>query len=283
MFPVVAAHMNHNLPRLFNHEKDLQHISDALSGLRGALTSEMTKQHFESIINCTVFLIIYGWIYMEGDLSGDIDIAVCFGQTTDHFHGLKDCMMVAQDVFRQTKWSRIFLYSPKINLERYLIQFQPMAEKLEDVFTHCLSCGLGSKVPVNACNDNISAMRRILIPLAVICISSPDIELTGLMPDLHRYLFTWPTSGRTSTKGFILQVGEGNLVSLTILLYYYAAILRVYNEKIWWMRDAATTMFNKLRSKLGGHCSRCTDIPLSLLAHPKQQEVTPYNLANCEQ
>ncbi len=284
MFLVAGAHMKFMNRNLFAHQtnctNDLQYISSALSGLRSALTSEMTVANFESIINCTILLIHYAWACMENDLNGDIDIAMNFSRTSDHFHGLKDCMFVAHEVFRHTKWALVLLYSPRINLERYLMQSQSMADKLENVFLHCLSCGLGIKVSVNACDDNISAIKRLIIPLSVICMSSPDIESTGLMSDLYRYLFTWPPSGRTSTKGFILKVGEGNLVSLTILLYYYAAILRVYSEKIWWMRDGATMMFNKLRAKLGGRCSRCTDIPLSLLALPERHEDVPYDLKN---
>jgi len=151
LFLVAAAHMNHNLPAYQrNRKNDVQYVSGALSGLRRALTSEMTITNFESIISCSTLLIHYAWAYIEDDLNGDIDLAVCFSQTSDHFLGLKDCIIVAHDVFRQTKWAMVLLYSPKINLERYLIQSQSMADKLEDVFLHCLSCGLGSNLPVNA-------------------------------------------------------------------------------------------------------------------------------------
>jgi hypothetical protein len=207
---------------------------------------------------------------MGHDLNADTDIAVCFSQTADHFHGLKDCIIEARDFFIQTKWAKVLLYSPKVNMERYLRESQPTADKLEQVFLHCLDCGLGTTVAGNKSYNNISAMRRLSLVLSVICTSSPDIELSGLLPDIYRYLFTWPTSGKATTKGFILQVAEGNPVSLTILLYYYAAILRVYTERIWWMRDGATAMFNTLREKLSGRCSRCTDIPIALLALPEQ-------------
>lgn len=273
MFLVTRAHMHHYSPtHKRNPMNDLQYVSNALSGLRGALNSEITVAKFESIITCTILLGHYAWTCMEKDINGDLDLAMNYNRTADHFHGLKDCMVIAQDVFKKTKWSLILLYSPRINLERYLMRSPSMADKLEDIFLHCLSCGLGSNVSVDACDVNFSAIKRLIIPLSVICISSPDVQSTGLLPDIYRYLFTWPTSGRQSTKGFILKVGEGNLVSLTILLYYYAAILRVYSENIWWMRDGARIMFNHLRAKLSGRCSRCTDIPMSLLALPKQQE-----------
>ena len=230
----------------------------------------MTAANFESIISCAILLVHYVWLHLEMDLNGDIDIAVCFRQISDHFHGLKDCIIVAHDVFTHTKWAKVLLYSPRINLERCLIVSQPMSDKLENIFLHCVSCRIGAKSAGNCSENNLSAIRRLTIVLNVICISSPDIESSGLLPDIYRYLFTWPTSGRMSTKGFILQVCEGNPASLTILLYYYAAILRVYTDKIWWMKDGATKMFNKLRSKLEGHCSRCIDIPLALLAVPEQ-------------
>jgi hypothetical protein len=243
----------------------------------------MTSENLESIISCTTLLIHYAWSHMEQDLNADIDIAVCFSQTADHFLGLKDCMFVAQGVFSQTKWSRVLLYSPRVNLERLLIKSQSLTEKLDNIFLHCIHCGLGTMDPDNTSVNNISAIKRLMIVLKVICISSSDIESTGLLPDIYRYLFTWPSSGRSSTKGLILQVGEGNPVSLTILLYYYAAILRVYTEKIWWMKDGATAMFNRLRSKLGGHCAQCIEIPLSVLAPLDKRDTTALTLGSCEQ
>ncbi len=273
MFLVTRAHM-HNYPTTnkSNLMNDLQYVSNALSGLRSALNSEMTVANFESIIACTILLVHYTWTCMEKDITGDIDLAMNYNRTADHFHGLKDYMYIAQEVFKQSKCSLILVYSPRINLERYLMRSPSTVDKLEDIFLHCLSCGLGSNGSVDACDVNFPAIKRLIIPLSVICISSPGVESTGLLPDLYRYLFTWPTSGRGSTKGFILKVGEGNWVSLTILLHYYAAILRVYTENIWWMRDGATIMFYQLRAKLSGRCSRCTDIPVSLLAIPKQQQ-----------
>jgi hypothetical protein len=265
---VAAAHINSGIPAGDSGRKDtLQNFSLALSGLRNSLTMEMTIGNMESIISCTILLIHYSWTCMDQDLDTDIDIAVSFRQTVDHFHGLKDCIVIAQDVFVQTEWAKALLFSPKIKLERMLMQSQDTANKLEDMFLHCLYCGLGTKKPDNASNDNISALSRLILPMSVLLIYLPDLESSGAVPEMHRYLFTWPT---ICTKGFVLQVSEGNPASLTILLYYYAAILRIYSDKIWWMRDGATFMFNKLRSKLSGYCDRCVDIPLALFAPPEE-------------
>jgi hypothetical protein len=265
---VTAAHLDHLLPcPRQSRETDLQHISNALSGLRNALTLDMTIANFESIISCTTLLIHYAWICIGQDQNADVDIPASFGQISDHSRGLKDCVVVARNIFEKTQWATVLRHSPKIILERYAGESQSIANKFRDAFGHCLFCGLGTRMPANASNDNVDALTRLIIPMTVICLTSPDIESSGLMPDIYRYLFTWPTK---CTKGYIQQVDEGNPVSLIILLFYYAAILRVDTERIWWMRDGASRMFNKLRSMFSGQCSRCIEIPLALLAVPKQ-------------
>jgi len=270
---VAAAHINSNLPAGHTGRKDtLQNFSRALSGLRSALTTEMTIGNFETIISCTLLLIHYSWACIEHDLETDIDIAMSFRQIFDHFHGLKDCLVIAQDVFVQTYWAKTLLYSPKIKLERVLMESHEMAEKLEDVFLRCLYCGLGTKKPANASNDNINALSRLIPPLSIILVTLPNFESSEVVPDIHRYLFTWPP---LCTKGFVLQVSEGNPASLTILLYYYAAILRTYSEKVWWMRDGAKFMFHKLQSKLSGYCARCVEIPLGLFTRPEDYQFVP--------
>src|ERR1035438_4709836 len=132
---VAAAHINSNLPAGHSGRRDtLQNFSRALSGLRSALATEMTIGNFESIVSCTLLLIHYSWACMEHDIETDIDIAMSFRQTFDYFYGLKDCLVIAQDVFVQTYWAKTLLYSPKIKLERVLMESHEMAEKLEDVF-----------------------------------------------------------------------------------------------------------------------------------------------------
>jgi hypothetical protein len=83
----------------------------------------------------------------------------------------------------------------------------------------------------------------------------PDIEGSGYSSDILRYLFTWPA---LCTNGFVQQVKEENMASLTMLFYYYSAILGVYSERIWWMRDRAIFMWRALNEKLKGSCERCT-------------------------
>jgi hypothetical protein len=263
---VAAAHINHNLPEDDPRRRNaLHHFSIALSGLRIALATEITVTSFECIISCTVLLIHYSWTStwtcIDSQLSGGLNLGMAFRQIVSHLHGLKDCLVVTHDLFLKTQWAAIMMYSPKAGLARFLLESGRKADELEAIFGHTVFCGLGTKIPANASADNAMALTRLVIPMSVICLNLPDFKESRIKSDVYRYLFTWPTM---CTKGFVQQVNEGNLTSLTILLYYYAAIVSVYSEKIWWMRDGATYMYRTLRSKLDGCCDRCTSKPLAL-------------------
>jgi hypothetical protein len=269
---VAAAHINHNLPEDDPRRRNaLHHFSIALSGLRTALATEITVSSFECIISCTVLLIHYSWTStwtcIDSQLNGGFDLGMAFRQIVSHLHGLKDCLVVTYDLFLKTEWAAIMKYSPKASLARCLLESGRKPDELEAIFAHTVFCGLGTKIPANASADNAMALTRLVIPMSVICLNLPDFKESRIKSDVYRYLFTWPTM---CTKGFVQQVNEGNLASLTILLYYYAAIVSVYSEKIWWMRDGATYMYRTLRSKLDGCCDRCTTKPLDLFGFSQQ-------------
>lgn len=70
------------------------------------------------------------------------------------------------------------------------------------------------------------------------------------------------------------QIRDGNLTSLTLLMIYYAAILRVCSEKIWFMRDKAMFMYMSLRERLEGRCAKCLE-PILLLYDSNAAESYP--------
>jgi hypothetical protein len=259
---VASSHINYYLPNDHPDRRPvLHHFANALSGLRVALAEEITATTFESIIGCSILLIHYSWTYVDAGPNDELDIGYLFRETVALLHGLKDCVVAAQDVFHQTKWSKVLMYSPRLNLERYIRESKGNNPMFSDMFHHCLFCGLGTKCTDGASADNMSAASRLLIPLQALKLSLPDFHGSDVASDVLRYLFTWPT---LCTKGYVQQVKENNPTSLTILLYYYSAIVSVLSDKIWWMRDRAIFMFNILRSRLEGQCDECTGPAIAL-------------------
>jgi hypothetical protein len=171
--------------------------------------------------------------------------------------GVKECVLTGQDFMGTSEWWSVISYSPKVNLERYVRELA--GEESENVhnnmFHHFIFCGQGTRDPKGTSADNLSAASRLAIALRVIYLTMPDIEGSGYLSDIFRYLFTWPA---LCTNGFVQQVKEENMASLTMLFYYYSAILAVYSERIWWMRDRAIFMWRALNEKLKGRCERCT-------------------------
>jgi len=134
----------------------------------------------------------------------------------------------------------------------------PTKSKLTKTLTlyhHCMMCGLGTKRASGASPDNTHAIQKLLIVLRAIELSPQNIEESPVFHDIIRYLFTWPLQ---CTKGFMEHVESQEPVSMTALLYYYAAAASVSKGRVWWMQDRARGIYEVLRARLAGRCAECT-------------------------
>lgn len=155
-----------------------------------------------------------------------------------------------------TEWGPVLKYRPTANLERYSRESGVDDDEFARLFTHFIFCGQGTRIKQNSTADNLNAAKRLMIPLHAMFAAWPDVKATGYTSDILRYLFTWPSF---CTAGFVQQVKDGNMTSLTILFYYYSAILGMYSDKIWYMKDRSMYMHNALRKILQGRCDKCTE------------------------
>jgi len=259
---VASAHLNYTLPK--DHPARLpvlHHFASALSGLRLALAEEINASNVESIIGCSILLAYYSWSRTEWDSTVETDVTIPFLEILAFLQGIKDCVLVVYSIWSIAGWSKVMTYRPKIAMQRYVLQSQGQAGKCRILFDHCLHCGLRTIDDGNASDDNVKAMDRLILAFEVIKISHPDLKGSGCFHDVVRYLFTWPTF---CTRGFAQQVKERNPVSMTILLYYYAAIVYVFPDEIWWAKERAQLMFDGLRLELEGRCDICTGPAIDL-------------------
>lgn len=265
---VASSHINHYLPKDHpNRRPVLHHFGVAIAGLRKAVSEGINGNNFDSIISCSLLLIHYSWTYIDSDLSDDREISFLFRDTFALFYGLKECVVTVQSLFTETaKWAKTLKYKPRKALEQYVYTAQHESNRWDAIFEHCLFCEEGTNCSYGASADNVSAASRLILLLRAIDIVYADINESGILPDMLRYLFTWPT---LCTKGFIQQTQENNPTSLKILFYYYAAILSIYSDEIWWMRDRARLMYDMLWLKLSGRCAECTGPAVSLVERQK--------------
>lgn len=271
---IAAAHINYHLPRNDPSRRPvLQHFGNALSGLRLALAEELTLQSLDDIISCSLLLMQYSWVYMEISPLDSLNIADMFCDTVLLFNGLKSCVVASHGLFtyRDSAWSGVLGYSPRISLEEYNRIHKSRERPFFKRIHHHTFCGLGTHDPKCCSSDNVNAMQRLSIVLCAIEIAGRDLEGAGIAGDVYRYLMTWPPF---CTTGFLEQLRENNPTSLCILLYYFAAIVRVSNDRIWWMRDRALYMYTLLKQRLQGRCELCTGPAIELVGNMEKAVVS---------
>lgn len=258
---VAAAHINHYLPPNHADRRPVLHyFSRALSNLQNALSQEIaspdkTADAFDAILGCSFLISQYCLTQIQDGPTRWLKVVNTFQHDVSLSQSLKSIVVACQDVATEGEWWKILSYSPKANLERYIREEVNLKrDPFSDLFMHCLFCGQGTRDPEGASADNLNAASRLGIPLTVIYMTLPNVEASGYASDISRFLFTWPSF---CTRGYMQQIKEGNMTALTILLCYYAAILRMCSGKTWFMRDRAMFMYSALREQLEGKCARC--------------------------
>lgn len=252
---MAAAHINHYLPTNDPQRRPvLHHFGNAISGLRNVVAQELTPRSFDIIMSCSILLILYSWAYIEVRFENTLEVADLFQDTLTLFYSLKDCVVSGKILLEKSRWHEVFSYSPRVALEDYVRTHRTKGDDFYQRINHSTLCGLGTYDPECSSPDNLNSMSRLSLVLCAVRIAASDLEGSGVADDIYRYLLTWPPF---CTKGFVQQVKENNPTSLCILLYYYAAIVGIQSEKIWWMRDRALFMYTMLREKLEGRCDNC--------------------------
>ncbi|KAK0109947.1 hypothetical protein ONS95_002614 [Cadophora gregata] len=254
-----SAHINSSLPKKDPTRRPvLNHFANAVSGLRAALNERITAQSFDSIVGCSFLLVHYSWAAEESD-----------PHVTHHFHeivglinGTKNCVVEGQDLLQGSALYEVFRHRPGLKLEKF-IEESPMrgSTRTSALFNHCMMCGLGTKGVSGASPDNTHAIQKLVTVLRAIELSQPNVEVTPVLHDIIRYLFTWPLQ---CTKGFMEHIDAQEPASMTALLYYYAAAASVSLGRVWWMQDRARVIYAFLKASLVGRCAECTNPAIAL-------------------
>ncbi|PVH89005.1 hypothetical protein DL98DRAFT_160262 [Cadophora sp. DSE1049] len=253
-----SAHVNSSLPENHpNRRPVLIHFANAISGLRAALNERITAQSFDSIVGCSFLLVHYSWAAEDTDP----EITHHFREIVGLINGTKNCVVEGQDLLQGSALYEVFRHRPGVKLEKFIEDSPTRSTKTSALFHHCTMCGQGTKRASGASPDNTYAVQKLQTVLQAIELSHPNVEDSPVFHDVIRYLFTWPLQ---CTKGFMEHVESQEPVSMTALLYYYAAASSVSLGRVWWMQDRARVIYSALKARLGGRCAECTDPAVAL-------------------
>lgn len=256
---LTASHLEHLQPQNHRYRPMIfEHLSQALPGLRIALDTVPGTQNGlgDALMACSCLLLQYSW---ESPVSGGSWSADYDDEGWETLLGLYSGVRNIVFTFWELKhggscFTPWLIYSPKTSIEQYFID-QPIPPDLEACFHHVLTCNKIS----NDLETDFAACQYAADGLIVIWralkLGLPALETSDIYLDTARFLFTWPN---LHPAGLLNLTASKRVRAQVILLYYFAAVIRLRSERFWWMRRRAVYMFDSIFDRLKDKCDVCT-------------------------
>jgi len=231
----------------------LEHFSQAISGFNAALSGSITEDNAYTLLACSILILQYSWACPEltgREANNAIDFG--FGNLLGLYSGMRQLALVILAINDPYIYSFMF-YRPIHEIMRYSENTNVPLE-LEGFFTHCCQCPKWSGAEGGNFRTRMDAARRLIPILSALKLGHAELEASGLMLDVSRYLFALPF---LSSDEFVQLLRNDDEPSLVILLYYYALVLRLLSGKFWWMRERSAHLCQWLLARLGNRCDKC--------------------------
>jgi hypothetical protein len=255
IFLVTASHLHHLHPDDPRYQNAvLEHFSNVLPCFRAALdTFSGNTDHADALMACAILLVQYSWTFMSPDTTAEPNTDAWLTML-GLYSGLTSVVLSFYHLLDESRFRRMMKYSPVRRIEAYLNSIS-VPIHIDGLFHHSLTCSKisdGGEMSSSDCSD---ASRRLILILCAMRLGQNRLETSGILLDVARCLFTWPS---LLSPGFkrLVKLEDGR--SQIILLYYFAAVSRLRGERFWWMRERAVCMFKTIWAKLEGKCTHCT-------------------------
>lgn len=253
IFLVSAAHLEHLQPGdRTHHIVALQNLSLVLPHFRKAIDTiydgkECSVDMAEALISCSLLLMQFSWHLDTQVMNGSHGLSGLY-------RGLMSVTLSCLPRVRGGSLSRMLRYSPRLHIERCMI-FSGTKSSINGVFTHILACDKISDIPPEDPEFFSEPLQRLstifwALDSAGNGPGEADLELAAA-----RYLFSLPN---WLPEGFINKFRLRDGRAQVILLYFFAAIIRLRSERFWWMRKRALSIFEEIARILGDRCVECT-------------------------
>jgi len=245
MLVMAASHLRHFQPQEICHrQQELEHFAQVIPAFNAALSGPITEANSYALCACSLLILKYSWACPElADRETNNSIEIGFGSLLELYSGMRRLALILLTIHDPYIYSVMF-YRPIETIRRYS-KATNVPSELEAFFTHCARNGTALEMDAARC----------LIPiLSALKIGEVELEASGLMPDISRYLFFLPM---LSSAEYVQLLRNDDEVSLIILLYYFALVRRLLSGKFWWMRERSAHLCEWLLARLGNKCERC--------------------------
>jgi hypothetical protein len=254
MLVMAASHLRHFQPQEICHrQQELEHFAQVIPAFNAALSGPITEANSYALCACSLLILQYSWACPElADRETNNSIEIGFGSLLELYSGMRRLALILLTIHDPYIYSVMF-YRPIETIRRYS-KATNVPSELEAFFTHCCQCTEWDGTGDGCFNTRMDAARCLIPILSALKIGEVELEASGLMPDISRYLFFLPL---LSSAEYVQLLRNDDEVSLVILLYYFALVRRLLSGKFWWMRERLAHLCEWLLARLGNKCERC--------------------------
>jgi hypothetical protein len=257
MLFMAASHLRHLQPEEGIYRKEeLEHFSQVIPAFNAALSGPITENNLYALCACSLLILQYSWACPDltgREANNAIDFG--FGSLLGLYSGMRRLALSLLTIHDPYLHS-IMLRRPIEIISRYSENTNIPAE-LEDFFSHCCLCAEWCGPGDKHFSIRMEAASRLIPVLSALKLGEGELEASGLMSDISRYLFVLPL---LSSEEYAQLLRNNDEASLVILLYYFSLVRRLLSGKYWWMRERSAHLCEWLLVRLGNRCERCVGL-----------------------
>ncbi|KAI2627708.1 hypothetical protein GGR54DRAFT_590162 [Hypoxylon sp. NC1633] len=243
---ISATHLHQVQPAVALYARAAAHYLDhTLSGFRSSLEAPFEKQDADATVACAFLLLHYTWATPFYSLLDDTYPDPASDKLIPFAAGLKSVIVRAkedggsslvifeavlqrQSIRRFTDWVSTVKCSYDFQ-ERFLgrSHYAPVSDEME-----CWeACGM------------IHAADRLVPIFQTIDAVSRGEDVSEVMECIQTYSFMWPAK---ANKEFEVEVGENKVESLVVMLAFYASMIWLFSDDVWWVERRPRVMFETI-------------------------------------
>jgi hypothetical protein len=231
---LAAAHLKatHSAHQDYS-ERELQHQSAAIKGLRSALAGGITKENSDAVFASSVLLYHHAWTTAD---DGNLAIAENFPCTLIDLipigTGIRG-MFMEKFLARASRWREAMAYSPKVALMMSVMD-TTVPQELEEAFKKQYLLVRRDGLDNWRYEAFMTECRRLIPVMSVLKLRDRGLlDIEPITASIVRYLFTWPI---LVANDFLGMETQGDSLARLVLFHFFTTIMRTGIESMWWAR-----------------------------------------------
>jgi len=219
-----AAHQDYT-------ERELQHQSAAIKGLRSALAEGITKENSDAIFAGSLLLYHHAWTTADDDNPALAENFPCtLIDLIPIATGIRG-MFMEQNLARTSRWREAIAYSPRVALTMSILDTtvpQELEEAFKKQYLLVRHDGMGNW----RYEAFMTECRRLIPVMSVLKLRDRGLlDVEPITSSVVRYLFSWPI---LLAKGFLEMETQGDSLARLVLFHFFTTVARTGIKSMWW-------------------------------------------------